>query len=121
MGFLQNHAIKKSCRGLAKELLSHVANYISQLPQAQQTGNLEQLMQRGLENFVENFTTSGVNLNLKSIQYSNWIDLYVGILLRGVRSDLSYDPTIGTYEHDKLIGEVGEQVFDSWVNELRKS
>ena len=117
MGFLQNHAIKKSCRGLAKGLLNHVTNYISQLPENKQSNNFDQLILTGLENFVDNFHVfPGVNLDLKSIKYSNWQDLYFSILIKWVHTDLSYDPLIGTDEHNKLIVEIGRQVFDSWEN-----
>ena len=102
MGFLQNHAIKKSCRGLAKELLSHVVNYTSQLPDNMKS-NFDQLMLDGLRNFVDTFQTNpGVNLDLKSINYTNWQDLYHVILIKGVCADLSYDSQIGTDEHKRL-------------------
>lgn len=117
MGFLQNHAIKKSCKGLAKELLNDVASYISQLPKNKQINTFDELMLAGLKNFVDNFTPfPGVNLDLKSIKYSNWLDLYFMILINCVHADLSYDPFIGADEHNKLIVEIGRQVFDSWAD-----
>jgi hypothetical protein len=122
MGFLQNHAIKKSCRGLAKELLNHAANHISQLPQNMKSNSFDQLMLSGLKNFVDTFQVHpGVNLDFKSIKYTSWQELYHGILIKGVCADLSYDLSIGTDEHKKLIIEIGRQVFDSSVNTLRNS
>lgn len=117
MGFLQNHAIKKSCRGLAKELLNHVAKYISQVPENKKSNDYGQLMLGGLNDFVDDFHVfPGVNLDLKSIKYSSWQDLYNSILIKGVHVDLAYDSGIGTDEHNKLIVEIGRQVFDAWVN-----
>lgn len=122
MGFLQNHAIKKSCRGLAKELLNHVANYISRLPEYKKTYNHDELMLAGIENFVDDFHAfPGVDLNLKSIKYSNYLDLYISILKKGVHADLSYDPSIGTDKHNKLIVTIGCQVLASgWEGSLYK-
>lgn len=121
MGFLQNHAIKKSCRGRAKELLSHVANYTSQLPDNVKS-NLDQIMLNGLRNFVETFQTyPGVNLDLNSFNYTNWQDLYHGILIKGVCADLSYVSQIGTDEHRRLIIAIGREVFDANQNILRRS
>ena len=120
MGFLQNHAIKKSCRGLAKELLNHVAKYISQLPENQKSNTFDQLLLSGLRDFVDSFKVSpGVNLDLKSIKHTNWLDLYQGILIKGVHTDLSYDSSIGSVEHNKLIVDIGREVFDSRANALR--
>ncbi|WP_026842263.1 hypothetical protein [Citrifermentans bremense] len=120
MGFLQNHAIKKSCKGLARELLNHVTSYSSQLPESKKT-NFDQIILLGLENFVDDFRAfPGVNMDLKAIKYSNWRDLYHSILLLGVHADLSYDSSIGTDEHNKLIIEIGQQVFDAWVDSLRR-
>ena len=114
MGLLQNHAIKKSCRGLAKELLNHVANYISRLPENKKTCNREELIIAGLENFVDDFHAfPDVDLNLKSIKYSNYLDLYISILIKSVHADLSYDPSIGTDKHNKLIVTIGCQVLAS--------
>jgi len=116
MGLLQNHAIKISCRGLAKDLLEHVANYISRLPENGKTYNRDELMLAGIENFVDDFHAfPGVDLNLKSIKYSGWEDLYYSILKKGVYADLSYDSSIGTNKHNMLIVEIGCKVlFSGW-------
>ena len=115
MGFLQNHAIKKSCRGLAKELLDYVENYIFQLPEETHFDNFEERILPALEDFVDNFHSfPNISLDLKSIKYSDWPELYFAILLRSVKADLSYDPSIGTDDHNKLIIEIGRQVLDSW-------
>ena len=114
MGFLQNHAIKMSCRGLAKELLDHVANYICRLPEIEKPCNRDELILAGLENFVDGFHAfPGVDMNLKSIKYSDYLGLYISILKKGVYADLSYDPSIGTDKHNKLIIEIGCQVLAS--------
>lgn len=118
MGFLQNHAIKKSCRGLAKELLNHVIAFISQLPNDRRSDSFDQLVESGLKNFVDTFQPhSGVNLELKSIRYSNWLELYNSILIKGVHSDLSYDKGIGTEEHNRLIIKVGGEILDLYLKE----
>ncbi|MGO8942107.1 MAG: hypothetical protein ACLQJ7_00325 [Syntrophobacteraceae bacterium] len=114
MGFLQNHAIKKSCKGLAKELLNDVASYISQLPENNKSNDFAQLMLAGLKNFVDTFRPfPGVNLDLKSIRCSDHLELYFMILIKLVYADLSYDPFIGTYEHNTLIVKIGGQVLNS--------
>jgi len=126
MGFLQNHAIKKSCKGLAKELLNHVSNYIfelpeselfyiSQLPEKAISSKLEDLFLAGLKNFVDNFQAySDVDLDLKSIRYVEGLDFYLSILTKGVYADLSYDPHIGTDKHNKLIDDVGIKIYVTW-------
>ena len=122
MGFLKNHAITKSCRGLAKELLNHVAVHISKLPENQKSNTFDQLLLSGLKDFVDSFKNHpGVNLDFKSIKYTNWQELYQGILIKGVHADLSYDSKIGTAEHNKLIVDIGREVFDSRANALRNA
>jgi hypothetical protein len=117
MGFLQNHAIKKSCKGMANELLSHTNNYIAQIPESKRSNVSEHLILAGLKNFVDTFRPHpGVDLDLKSIKYSNWLELYYAILIKMVHADLSYDPFIGTREHNELIIEIGRQVLKSWVD-----
>ena len=86
MGFLQNHAIKKSCRGLAKELLDYVENYIFQLPEETHFDNFEERILPALEDFVDNFHSfPNISLDLKSIKYSDWPELYFAILLKSVQ------------------------------------
>ncbi len=115
MGFLQNRAIKKSCSGLATELLRHVEIYAKKLPEGNVPKNFDQLMLDALKNFIGTFKPlPGVNLDLKSIRYLSWQNLYISILAKGVYADLAYDPNIGTEEHNKLIIEIAVQTFDSW-------
>ncbi len=99
---------------MAKELLDHVANYICRLPENDKTCNVDELMLAGIENFVDDFHAfPGVDLDLKSIKYSDWLDLYISILIKSVHADLSYDPSIGTVNHNKLIVTIGCQVLAS--------
>ncbi len=124
MGFLQNRAIKKSCFGLATELINYVENFLEDyFIKLQQNGvpkDFDQLMLDALKNFIDKFRPSpALNVNFKSIQYSNWKDLYFGILIKGVYADLAYDQNIGTDEHNRLIFEISMDVFDSWVKKYQ--
>lgn len=121
MGFLQNHAIKKSCKGLAKALLNYVVNYVEQLPENKisESTDFYDLILAGLKDFVDNsHNLSDLDVDLKSIKYSNWAELYFALLVEGVYADLSYDPRIRTADHDVLIVEIGRQVYDSFEAEM---
>ncbi len=117
MGFLQNHAIKKSATGLSRELLHYVSIYLSQ-----KNGD-EDSYAFFLFEALKTYATHSPIFNcicpdFNPADFSDWKSLYSFILIRGVHVDLSYDPNIGTSEHNKLIVEVGFKELRDWASKM---
>lgn len=118
MGFLQNHAIKKSCMGLSRELLQFVELYLSNSFEYDGE-DIQFAIFEALKTFALNapaFTIICPNIELSN--FENWKDLYYFIIIRGVLSDLSYDPNIGTREHKELITEIAYNELRSWIRKF---
>lgn len=114
MGILQNHAIKKSCTGLARELLIYFRDYA--LENAKEDDEFDHIFLNGLHSFALNNPTFKILCpTFDPSRFEDWKDLYNFILFIGVKTDLAYDSTIGNAEHYALIKKIGFKELEDFL------
>lgn len=67
-----------------------------------------------------NFQEGSGSLNIDTKSVDNWKELLFLIVVQSVRSELSYDPTMGEDKDFDLIEEVFNRELDSWNKSLKK-
>lgn len=110
MGFLKNMAIKRVTKKRFNELMGLIENDLpigSDAP----IDPMKTLM-----NYIKGVELSGETIEVPS-DITHWWDLFVYLVCIMVRSELAYDPTMGSEQDLNLIVETANIQLEKWKRE----